>query len=269
MTSRKIRKNFNNPASLKEEIRSLQKELATTRSALEAIISGQADAVIGLNCPYILKAKEAEEEVRKLLQEKDALIKEIHHRVKNNLQIVLSMINLQMNSEQSKEIRERLLVLYNRIKTMAAIHEVFYRTDYMSSLNLAEYLETIVVHLFTVYRVDEKRINLVKEMESLSVSINTAIPLGLMVNELVTNSLQHAFEGRPAGEVRMKLRSIDGENCQLLIEDDGKGLPPDINWEKPSTLGLEMVKLLAGQIDARINRVTGPGTSFEILFKRS
>lgn len=267
MTPRKAGNNHRGLDGLKEEIRRLQTELATTRAALEAIVNGRADAVVGTSCPYLLKAREAEEEVRKLLQEKDTLIKEIHHRVKNNLQIILSLINLQMQSERSSEIRDRLLILYNRIRTMAAVHEVFYKTEFMSSLNLADYLERIVVHLFTVHRVDESKIKLMLELEPFQVSINTAIPVGLIVNELVTNSLKHAFNGVSTGIIKVKLGSVDGKSWRLVIEDNGKGLPPDINWENPATLGLEMVKLLASQIEAKISKVDGPGTSFEVFFK--
>ncbi len=267
MTGKFTRKDKKQLDELKAEIQRLENELSATRTVLEAIISGKVDAVVGTNCPYLLKAREAEEKVQKLIAEKDALIKEIHHRVKNNLQIILSLINLQMTNEKSNTIRERLLILYNRIKTMAAIHEVFYRSEYMSSLNLADYLDRIVVHLFSVYRVDENRIKLILEMEPITVSINTAIPIGMIVNELVTNSIKHAFEGLPSGSVSLRLRKLDDKECHLEITDDGKGLPPEINWERPSTLGLEIVKLLAEQIEARVNKRPGAGTSFEIFFR--
>ncbi|MGB9893270.1 MAG: sensor histidine kinase [Candidatus Saccharicenans sp.] len=253
--------------TLKKEIQRLEKELSITRSALQAITSGGADAVIGASCPYVLKAKEAEDAIRKLLQEKDTLIKEIHHRVKNNLQIILSLIHLQMGNESSAEVKERLLTLQNRIKTMALIHEVFYRTEYMSSLNLADYLERVAVHLFNIYQVDKSKIKLVTEMEPVQVSINTAIPVGLIVNELLTNSIKHAFEGIPSGLITLKLRSLEKDKCQLFIADNGQGLPDSVDWKAPTTLGLELVRLLVDQIEASMSNIAGPGTSFELVFK--
>lgn len=254
---------------LRREITRLQDELASTRSILEAITSGQTDAVIGPQCPYLLRAKEAEDSIKKLLQEKDTLIKEIHHRVKNNLQIILSLIKLQMGNEISAETRERLLVLQNRIRTIALIHEVFYRSEYMSSLNLAEYLERIAIHLFTVYRVDEDRVKLVTELEPVQANVNIAIPVGLIVNELVTNSVKHAFTGILPGQISLKLRSIDRERCLLQVGDNGRGLPEGVSWEEPTTLGLEIVRLLADQIEARVVKAAGPGTLFELTFKKS
>lgn len=253
--------------SLKDEIQRLEKELYTTRSALEAIMNGRADAVIGPTCPYVLKAKEAEDSIRKLLQEKDTLIKEIHHRVKNNLQIILSLINLQMGNESSAEVKERLLTLKNRIKTMAMIHETFYRTENMSSLNLADYLERIAIHTYNIYQVDETKIKLVTDTEPVQVSINIAIPVGLIANELLTNSIKHAFTGMPGGIITLKLRLLDQDKCLLFIGDNGKGFPDSVDWKAPTTLGLEIVRLLVDQIEARISKISGPGTGFELAFK--
>jgi two-component sensor histidine kinase len=259
----------NSTEKLRKEIARLEKELTRTRTALEAITSGQADAVIGPQCPYLLKAKQAEDALQQTLREKDVLIKEIHHRVKNNLQIILSLIHLQLRNITSAEARESLLTLQNRIRTMALVHEKFYRTENMASINIAEYLERLAIHLFTVYRVAQKKIKLLTDLESFQVNINVAIPVGLIVNELVTNSIKHAFPDSNKGCVSISLKSQDDETCLLKVEDDGQGLSESVNWQQPSTLGLEIVRLLADQIDARIQLNPGPGTRFELNFKKN
>ncbi len=265
MTSRQN----NSITALKKEIKRLEKELATTRAALEAIVGGKIDAIIGPECPYVLKAKQAEEEINKLLKEKDALIKEIHHRVKNNLQLVVSLLHLQLAHKTNPETRDNLLTLQNRIRAMALVHDMFYRTDNLASLNLAEYLERIAVHLFNVYRIDEQKISLKTELEKVTVSINVAIPVGLIVNELVSNSLKHAFKNKDHGQVVLSLRCLENKLCQLRIADNGAGLPENISLETPGTLGLEIVRLLCEQIDARIEKTPGPGTCFELTFMNS
>lgn len=265
MTSRRAR-----PLSdLKKEIKRLEKELATTRAALEAIISGKIDAVINPECPYVLKAKQAEDEINKLLKEKDALIKEIHHRVKNNLQIILSLIHLQLNHATDEAAKDNLLTLQNRIRAMALVHDMFYRTDNMAFLNLANYLERIAIHLFNVYRVDESRFRLCLKLQPATVSINIAIPVGMILNELVSNSIKHAFRNRQQGEISLILTSDEGTGCRLIIQDDGAGLPENVSLDHPNTLGLEIVRLLTEQISAKIRKLEGPGTAFELTFNKS
>lgn len=263
MTSRQDR----SITDLKKEIKRLEKELSTTRAALEAIISGKTDAVIGPHCPFVVKAKQAEDEINRLLKEKDALIKEIHHRVKNNLQIILSLIHLQLSHIRHNETRDHLLTLQNRIRTMALVHDMFYRTENMAFLNLNEYLERIAVHLFNVYRVDENRIKLSLELQPITVSINIAIPVGMILNELMSNSIKHAFKETGRGEIRLRLVSDRDAVCRLTVQDDGSGLPVGVNLEQPTTLGLEIIRLLTEQIDGKIKKLEGPGTSFELTFK--
>jgi len=264
MTSRQN----NSITALKKEIKNLKKELATTRAALEAILGGKIDAIIGPECPYVLKAKQAEEEINKLLKEKDALIKEIHHRVKNNLQIVVSLLHLQLAHTTNPESRDNLLTLQNRIRAMALVHDMFYRTENMAYLNLADYLERIAIHLFNVYRVDENRIKLNLELQPVEVSINIAIPIGMILNELVSNSLKHAFKNKDTGEVRLMLSSDNGTSCRLIVQDDGIGLPPGISLNQPNTLGLEIVRLLTEQINGTIKKLDIPGTAFELKFNK-
>jgi len=269
MTNRSLKKISQKDTlkNLKKEITRLERELTLTRNALEAITTGKADAVVGPACPYVIKAKEAEDAIKNLLQEKDVLIKEIHHRVKNNLQIILSLVHLQLGHNPAPETRENLITLQNRIRAMALVHDMFYRTENMSSLNLAEYLERMAVHLFNIYKIDENRIKLVTELEPIQVSVNVAIPLGLIVNELVSNSIKHAFKNTP-GVISLRLRRLEDDHNQLRIEDDGQGLPETVNWKAPTTLGLEIVRLLCQQIEARIELLPGPGTRFVLTFKR-
>ncbi|MGC9517191.1 MAG: histidine kinase dimerization/phosphoacceptor domain -containing protein [Methanomicrobiales archaeon] len=208
----------------------------------------------------------SEIDVIKSLNEKEVLLKEIHHRVKNNLQIISSLLNLQSNFIEDQEYLSVFRESQNRIKSMALIHEQLYQSRDLTHINFEEYMNDIVNHLIHAYATDLRRINITKNIENVSMGIETAIPCGLIINEIVSNALKHAFPHNKSGEIKIEFKSQD-EEYYLKISDNGIGLPPDFDINKSKSLGLKLVNILITQIDGtlEINR-TGK-TEFKIKFK--
>ncbi len=214
----------------------------------------------------ITELKRNEEQIKASLKEKDALLKEIHHRVKNNLQIISSILSLQEAQVSDLASREVLADSRNRIKSMALIHERLYGSGDLSSIDFAEYVRNLIGHLSQSYGSDSGRIAVKTDVDGISLNIDVAIPLGLIVNELVTNSFKHAFPGNATGEIFVKLhRESDGKYL-LVVGDDGTGMPTGFDLDSTSSLGLQLVHALAQQIDSQVTMVPGKGTVFRISF---
>nr|WP_319372872.1 PAS domain S-box protein [uncultured Methanobacterium sp.] len=213
----------------------------------------------------ITSRKKAEEKIKKSLEEKEVLLREIHHRVKNNMQILSSLLNLQIQYEDSDETIGVLKDSQGRVKSMAMIHEKLYQSSNFSNINFKEYLERLISGIFYSYEITTGNIRSEIDIEDVNLSIDTAIPLGLIINELVTNSVKHAF---PQGEgtISIKLKSLP-EQMELIVADDGTGLPENIDIQTPKTLGLQLVKSLIEQLDGNIRVDNCNGTEFRITFK--
>lgn len=215
----------------------------------------------------ITKQKKAHYEIEKALEEKNILLKEIHHRVKNNLQIVSSLLNLQ--EDQLKEDSESLNVLReskNRITSMAMIHEMLYQTGDMSAVNISKYINRLITNLFHSYHHED---NVVPAVDAgiIHLNIETAIPIGLIINELISNSLKYAFPGEMTGHITVKLIS-NSPNYELSIGDDGIGFPKDLDYKNiKSSLGLKLVNALVKQLEGTIALDDTEGTRFIIKFK--
>jgi PAS domain S-box-containing protein len=216
----------------------------------------------------ITESKRAEEVVRAALREKELLLKEIHHRVKNNLQITSSLLRLQIPGITDDHARAALQESQDRIRSMALVHEMLYRSPDLSRIDFADYVRTLVLQLFRSYNVDPERIKYELDIHDAIVSIDVAVPCGLLVNELVANSLHHAFPKGRVGKVRISLITEPGR-YRLSVADDGIGLPPDID-QRPTgggqTLGLQLVQLLTEQINGRLELKRDGGTAFSISF---
>jgi PAS domain S-box-containing protein len=210
----------------------------------------------------ITKRKKIENEIKKSLAEKEVLIREIHHRVKNNLQIIASLLNLQeCNENQSADVV--LKESMGRVKAMATIHEKLYRSPSLSEINFKEFTEKLVYDILYSYGKTMLKTNLV--IEDANLNIDTVMPLGLIINELVTNSVKYAFPNSN-GIITIKLNSYN-DHMKLTIADNGIGLPKDFNIEYIDTLGLELVKNLVKQLDGNLKINTTGGTEFIITFK--
>lgn len=213
----------------------------------------------------ITNKRKAEDKLNKSLKEKDILLKEIHHRVKNNLQIVSSLLSLQSQHIKEPGSVDVFKESQNRIISMALIHEKLYQTGDLTQINLSEYANELVNDLFRSYSVNTSQVKFKIESKNILVDINTAIPCGLIINELITNSIKHGFPDDRSGEIKMEI-GCHGENCQIKIRDNGVGLPENLNINDVKTLGLQLVTNLTRQLDGTIELNRDNGTSFTIKF---
>jgi PAS domain S-box-containing protein len=206
----------------------------------------------------------AEERLKTSLLEKDVLIREIHHRVKNNLQIIISLLSLQAQQSRDTSSASALMDSQTRVRSMALIHEKLYQSQNLSSIDFQAYIQNLVDNLMVSYGVDRRRILVTVSARDLPLTINTAIPLGLVMNELVSNALKYAFtEGRP-GHLSITGR-VDGKQLQIRIRDDGVGIPEAFDWRNAKSLGLHLVQLLTRQLDGTIELVRDSGSEFILL----
>jgi PAS domain S-box-containing protein len=214
----------------------------------------------------VSERKQAEDRVKTSLREKDVLLREIHHRVKNNMQIISSLLRLQSRMIEDGKLIEMFKESQNRIRSMALIHEKLYQTEDFSRINFAEYIRSLTVHLFHTYKVNPNIVRMNVEVRDIFLDINRAIPCGLIINELVSNSLKHAFPDNKKGEVCIRLLTNKQKKTKLTVSDNGIGLPKNVNLLEPETLGLQLVSDLVNQIVGTIKVTRANGTAFHIAF---
>ena len=214
----------------------------------------------------ITNRQHAEEQIRASLQEKEVLLKEIHHRVKNNLQIISSLLNLQSQYIRDPQAHQMLIDSQNRVKSMALIHEILFRSRDLTKIDFSDYIKTISVQIFRSYGAYSKRIGLEVHVENIILDVDTAIPCGLIVTELVSNSLKHAFIDGRAGSIYIKLSCDNTGMSTLLVRDNGVGLPSHVNLKHLDSLGLKLVGALVNQLAGTVEIETSPGTTFMITF---
>jgi two-component sensor histidine kinase len=195
------------------------------------------------------------------------LLQEVHHRVKNNLQVISSILNLQSSYVDDPKTLEILRESQQRIKSMSFIHETIYRTADFSRLEFMDYIKTIASNLIQSYRTAGVLVDFKTEMESVGLNLDQAIPCGLIINELVSNALKYAFKGRKKGVLTIVLREENNE-VYIAVKDDGVGLPKDFAYEKNNSLGIQLVYALLDQLDATVNINQSNGTEFLIHFQR-
>ena len=210
--------------------------------------------------------KAAEEEVKRSLKEKEVLISEIHHRVKNNMQIISSLLSLQSSYIVDDEAVTVLKESQNRVKAMAMIYEKLYQSNDLARINFSDYVQKLVNGLFYSHDVNEDQIKPVVKIEDIMLNIETAVPCGLIISELVSNSLKHAFPEGRRGKICVSLKAHSDE-YELRVSDDGIGSLEKINFKNKSTLGLKLVYTLINQIEGKVALERGQGTEFKIIFK--
>jgi PAS domain S-box-containing protein len=211
--------------------------------------------------------KRMEDALRLSLQEKEVLLKEIHHRVKNNMQIISSILNLQAGSVKDPAALECLRESQRRIRSMALVHEKLYRSSDFSRIDFGEYVRSLVTALFQSCRTDSNRVRLDCKAEDVFLDINTAIPCGLVANELIVNALKHAFPEGRSGVIKTRLRPLGKDEYRFVISDNGVGFPKDLDFRNTESLGMQLVTLLVGQLDGTIDLKRKGGTTFDIVFK--
>jgi PAS domain S-box-containing protein len=213
--------------------------------------------------------KQTEEALKASLREKEVLLREIHHRVKNNMQIISSLLNLQAREIADPAVVQMFKESQGRIRAMAFVHERLYRSKDLSRVGLSEYIGSLLAHLSRIYVINAERIRFETEIEDIALEISTAIPCGLLINELVTNSLKHAFPGDRAGTIRLEMRrrsAEGGDRFLLRVADDGVGFPQGLDFQMTESLGMQIILMLVDQIDGAIEREPGLGTAFRIEF---
>ncbi len=208
--------------------------------------------------PYLLDVRVditdsrlAEERIRASLQEKDILLKEIHHRVKNNLQIISSLLNLQASAVEDGEIRDILLRSQSRVRSMALVHESLYQSGNLGEIDFADYIRRLAAYIKQAYGSADKRIELDIRAEAVRMSINKAVPCGLILNELLTNAYKHGFARATHGSIHVGL-TRRGDLVDLIVRDNGDGIPAGLDLERVNSLGLQLVSSLANQLGGRI-----------------
>ena len=214
----------------------------------------------------ITERKMAEEQVKRDLKEKEVMLKEIHHRVKNNMNIIASLLSLQGQNIHTKEdVLDALNQSRNRIYSMVMVHEQLYKSDDLSKIDMKHYVELISRRLKQACA-PGKAIEIIPDIEPIFLNINTAIPCGLILNELITNALKHAFRDLDEGKIFITFRSITDSVCELRVYDNGIGLPENMEIDSTDTLGLKLIHLLTEQIHGKLEVQRGTGTAFQIQF---
>ena len=199
------------------------------------------------------------------LNEKDMLLKEIHHRVKNNLMIISSLLNLQSRYIKDEESKNIFKESQNRARSMALIHERLYQSTDLKRIDFGDYIRTLSYDLYDTYVMDKTLVSLNVDVGDIMLDIDISIPLGLIINELITNCLKHAFLEGTSGKINIKLQNLDNK-YQLEVEDNGIGFPEDIDYKNTDSLGLRLITSLTEQIDGEIELNNISGTSFKITF---
>lgn len=208
----------------------------------------------------------SEHTVRMSLKEKEVLLKEIHHRVKNNLQVISSLLNLQARYLSDPDAREIFSESQNRVLSIALIHEKLYQSADLSHVNFTEYASTLLDNLFHTYNAVDREIASAIDVGAVQLPIDLAIPCGLIVNELATNSLKHAFPAGRAGTLQVVLKQRGADRLELLVGDDGIGLPMGLDPRKTQSFGLNLVFTFAEQLEATVDITRDGGTYFRFLF---
>ncbi|MEO0403441.1 MAG: PAS domain S-box protein, partial [Bacteroidota bacterium] len=224
----------------------------------------------------ITDRKEIDQKIRNSLKEKEVLLQEVHHRVKNNLQVISSILNLQTSFVEDEHTLEILAESQNRIKTMSYIHETLYQTADFSSIEFTDYIETLARNLIQSYAPKDCDVELVSEFDQIFLDLDQAIPCGLIMNELVSNALKYAFQGRDVGSLAIRVKQHE-QQISLEVTDDGIGMPKGYKPEESDSLGIYLVYALVEQLDAEITMKSNKdeesnehpsGTSFLITFTK-
>jgi len=214
----------------------------------------------------ITERKKAEEQIKKSLEEKEILLHEINHRVKNNMQIISSLLRLQSRTIKDEHVSDMFKVSQNRIKSMALIHETLYKSKDFTKVNFSDYLRNLTTHLFSVYSPESERIRLKLDVGRVYLDINKAIPCGQIINEILSNSLKHAFPEGSEGEISVRMKMDKQGKSSLVIKDTGVGFPKGFDFRKTETLGMQIITDLVNQVDGTIELDREGGTKFKITF---
>ena len=224
----------------------------------------------------IAERTRAEAQIRASLAEKEVLLREIHHRVKNNLQIISSLLSLQSRGLEDRATIEMFRESQNRVRSMALIHEKLYRSRDLAQIDFAEYIRELTSFLFRSYSASTRGVTLKVQVEDVQLGIDNAVPCGLILNELVSNALKHAFPSDTSGtdtptrdqpcEIRVEVKAVDGNQLSICVGDNGIGFPDGLDFRQSTSLGLQLVNTLVNQLGGALELDHNGGTQFRITF---
>jgi PAS domain S-box-containing protein len=261
-------------AILKENVYRTELELLHKEGhvfPVETVLSGVRDKdgeIVGYVAIVrdITQRKQAEKQIQASLKEKEVLLKEIHHRVKNNLQIISSLLYLQAGKTEDPGAIRALKDSQNRVRSIALVHESLYQSSNLAGIQIGEYTRGVASNLLESYGGRDRPVRLTVRMGTIRLSINAAIPCGLIINELISNSLKHAFPEGREGEIRIELARTDTGSLALTVSDDGIGIPEHVDFRSSPSLGLTLVSSLVAQLGGIIELDRRGGTTFTITF---
>ena len=214
----------------------------------------------------VARRRNAEENLEASLKEKEILLREIHHRVKNNLAIVNSLMRLHSKYATDEFHRQLFADAQTRIRSMSLAHETLYQSENLARLKAGEYLAVLVDHLVISIGKTGRKIELSKEIDDIFLELDTAVPLGFIVSELVSNALRHAFPAGAGGKISISLRPLVGDKLELIVKDDGIGLPKDFDPTDPQTFGFKLVNLFSDQLNGKFSISKVNGTEIRLVF---
>jgi len=205
-------------------------------------------------------------EIKKAIKEKEVLLKEVHHRVKNNLQFISSLLNLQSKQIKNKHVMEMFRESQNRIKLMASLHEKLYQSKNLAKINFGEYIQSLIINLFHSYKINPDAIALKINTHDIFMDVELTLPCSLIINELVSNSLKHAFPSGEKGEIIIDFR-LEDNTYTLIVSDTGVGFPKNVDFQNTKTLGLQLVNMFIQRLKGNIKLNRIGGTKFIITFE--
>lgn len=253
------------------EINILKKDGSTLSVEVNTTLINYGDGPASLvYARDITQRKNAEEKIKKSLEEKEMLLKEVHHRVKNNLQIISSLLSLQSKKIKDKRVLDMFEKSRSRVRSMALIHEKLYQSKDFTEIDYAGYIENLAKYLSQVYVIDTDRIEFKFNIEKVSLKIDKGVPCGLIINELISNALQHAFPPsfKGEGKVEVTVQMVDEDEIELIVKDNGVGISKDLNIHKTESLGLYLVRMLSEeQLNGKLELDRAEGTKISIVFK--
>lgn len=217
----------------------------------------------------ISERKKDEEKIIESLREKEVMLSEIHHRVKNNLQIISSLLNLQSTYIIDKAALNAIKESRNRVSSMALIHEKLYKSKNLSKIDFEDYIKHLTSHLLQIYAISKVKVDMKINASQVFLTVDTAIPTGLIINELVSNSLKHAFPDKKEGKIEIELKQTSQGEYYLKVKDNGCGIKKDVNLSSTTTLGMQLISMLTKQLAGEVKIENGTGTEVTIKFKEA
>jgi two-component sensor histidine kinase len=242
---------------------------AVKMGAQDYLIKGQVYGnLVARAISYAIERKKTEKLIKASLREKEVLLQEINHRVKNNMQIISSLLKIQSALIKDETALDLIHSTQNRVKSMALIHETLYKSKDLARVNFGEYSQSLIKQLSSSYGTVQGNILLKADIKNVFLDINTAIPCGLIINELVSNALKHAFPEGEKGEIKINMSPLNKNKIELIVSDNGVGLPKELDFRKTKSLGLHLVTILAeDQLHGEVKLDRTKGTSFRLRLK--